>query len=109
CVFLGNWQLSRLADVRENNARLTAQMGAEPIDLADLLDGSVDQEALEFRPVTVSGTFRADEEVLQRNRSFQGQQGFHLLTPLEVTEGQVVLVRRGWVPAVMDQPPVREA
>lgn len=109
CVLLGNWQLSRLAEVRENNDRLTAQMEAEPIDLVDLLDGPVDQAELEFRPVTVSGTFRADEEVLQRNRSYQGQQGFHLLTPLEVTDGKVVLVRRGWVPAIMDQPPVPEA
>jgi surfeit locus 1 family protein len=109
-VGLGLWQLDRLGQVRDNNALLAERLAAPPLELADLVaDSGVDEEALEFRSVTASGVFRPDEEVLQRNREHQGQQGFHLLTPLELDGGGVVLVRRGWVPASMSEPPVEQA
>lgn len=113
CVALGQWQLDRLHTVREQNARAVDRMAQEPADLAALADpgntAAVDDAALEFRRVEVTGTFRPDEEVLQRNRQYRNQTGFHVLTPLELTDGGVVLVRRGWVPASLDQPPVAEA
>jgi len=112
CIALGNWQLSRLAEVRATNALLAERLEAPALELADLLGpdaGSVDEEALEFRSVTATGVFRPQQEVLQRNREHQGQQGFHLLTPLELQNGEVVLVRRGWVPATYSDPPVSVA
>ena len=112
CVWLGQWQLQRLAEVRANNELLSTRLEAQPVDLAALVaagaDG-VDQAALEFRRVEVTGGFRPNEEVLQRGQQHQGQQGFHLLTPLELTEGGVVLVRRGWVPLQLSEPPVADA
>ena len=113
CVALGQWQLDRLHTVRDQNARATERMAQDPVDLAALADpgnlAAVDEAALEFRRVEVTGEFRPDEEVLQRNRQYRNQTGFHVLTPLELTDGGVVLVRRGWVPASLDQPPVAEA
>lgn len=110
CVALGQWQLSRLAEVRDNNARLETRLAADPVDLAAVVaSGAVDPEAYEFRRVEVRGTYRPHEEVLQRNRSHRGQTGFHVLTPLELADGGVVLVRRGWVPAQLSEPPVAEA
>jgi surfeit locus 1 family protein len=113
CVVLGQWQLDRLHTVREQNARAAERMAQEPVDLAALADpgntDAVDAAALEFRRVEVTGSFRPEEEVLQRNRQYRNQSGFHVLTPLELTDGGVVLVRRGWVPASLDQPPVDEA
>jgi surfeit locus 1 family protein len=113
CIWLGQWQLDRLAEVRANNALLAERLAADPVDLAALADADadrdIDEAALEFRRVEVTGTFRPGEEVLQRNRDHQGQQGFHLLTPLQLTDGGVVLVRRGWVPAALSEPPVQEA
>lgn len=113
CVALGQWQLDRLHTVRDQNARAEQRMAQGPVDLAALADpgnlAAVDEAALEFRRVEVTGRFRPDEEVLQRNRQYRNQTGFHVLTPLELTDGGVVLVRRGWVPAALDQPPVAEA
>lgn len=113
CVVLGQWQLDRLHTVREQNARAAERMAEQPVDLAALAEpgngADVDQAALEFRRVEVTGTFRPEQEVLQRNRQFRNQTGFHVLTPLALTDGGVVLVRRGWVPATLDQPPVAEA
>jgi surfeit locus 1 family protein len=115
CVALGLWQLDRLAELRASNALAAARMDEPPADLAALADPAgtavVDEAALEFRRVAVQGTFRPDEEVLQRGQQhpFSGQAGFHVLTPLELADGGVVLVRRGWVPATLSDPPVAEA
>lgn len=112
CILLGNWQFARLAEVRANNDLLAERLDQPPADLAQLAgsDGDgADEQALEFRRVEVTGVYRPDEEILQRNRQHQGQQGFHLLTPMELNDGGVVLVRRGWVPAQLAEPPVTEA
>jgi surfeit locus 1 family protein len=113
CVWLGLWQLDQLASIRADNERLEARLVAEPVALDGLVDvtdpGSVDTDAIEFRRVEATGTFVADEEVLQRGRQHQGQAGFHVLTPLQLDGGGVVLVRRGWVPTRFDEPPVAEA
>ncbi len=113
CVALGQWQLDRLQYVRSENARALERMAEPPVPLTDVADplvpAATDVDALEFRRVEVTGTYRTDEEVLQRNRRYRNQTGFHVLTPLELEDGGVVLVRRGWVPAVLDEPPVADA
>jgi glycerol-3-phosphate dehydrogenase len=68
-----------------------------------------DPAELEFRRVRVTGVFRPEEEVLQRNRVQRGLQGLDVLTPLDLGDGTTLLVRRGWVPTTMDTPPVTDA
>jgi surfeit locus 1 family protein len=111
CVALGLWQLDRLGQVREQNERLATRLAAEPVDLATLAAaGDLDDAELEFRRAEVTGTYRPDQEVLQRGQQDpRGQQGYHLLTPLELDGGVTVLVRRGWVPTGLDTPPVEPA
>jgi surfeit locus 1 family protein len=113
CVVLGQWQFDQLAEIRERNERSAARLSEPAVDLAALAEPAstttLDAAALEYRRVEVTGTYRPDEEVLQRNRSHQNQTGFHVLTPFELTDGGVVLVRRGWVPAALSEPPVARA
>jgi surfeit locus 1 family protein len=110
CLLLGQWQLARLAEVREANDRAEAQLTAPTVDVADLVAaGAPDEAALEYRSVTARGTYRPDEEVLQRNQELHGRSGFRVLTPLELEDGGVVLVVRGWVPPDLDSPPVPDA
>jgi surfeit locus 1 family protein len=112
CVGAALWQWDRLGQARENNERLEARLRAEPLDVASLdglRTGALDPEELEFRRVEATGTFRPEEEVLQRNQSHRQTQGLHVLTPFELDDGGVVLVRRGWVPSDLDEPPVGQA
>jgi surfeit locus 1 family protein len=107
---LGQWQLERLEQVRASNARLEERAAAAPVDLFDLVaDRTIDAQAAEFRRVSVTGVFRPDEEVLQRNRIQRGLQGLDVLTPLDIGDGLALLVRRGWVPTTMDTPPIADA
>lgn len=108
CVALGQWQLDRLAQVRAVNERLAARMVAAPAPLLELLEVAP-AEDVEFRRVEVTGVLVPTEEVLQRNRTLDGRQGLHALTPLALEDGRTLLVRRGWVPARLSEPPVAEA
>ncbi len=111
CVTLGLWQLDRLATVRAENERVAARLTEPALELATLraTASEAEQADLEFRRVRASGTFRPEQEVLQRGQQHQGEAGFHVLTPLQLDGGGVVLVRRGWVPADRSEPPVAEA
>jgi surfeit locus 1 family protein len=109
CVTAGLWQWERLQQVREHNALTEERMAAEPVQLEEIVGTDPDTEALEYRRVTATGTFRADEEVVQRNQSYQGNQGLYVLTPLELDDGTPVLVQRGWVPSGFDDPPLAQA
>lgn len=108
-VALGQWQVARLGEVRAQNALLAERLAAPSADLTDLLAAGVAVADLEFRRVTATGTFRPDEEVLQRNRVNAGLTGLDVLTPLDLGDGRTLLVRRGWVPPDLDEPPVAAA
>lgn len=109
CLTAAVWQWDRLEQARAHNALAEQRMEAEPAPVDELRERGMDVDALEHRRAVATGTFRPDEEVLQRNRTHQGNQGLHVLTPLELDDGTALLVVRGWVPAGVDGPPVTEA
>lgn len=98
---LGMWQLDRWNEEKARQARIEARVDGAVVPLADVLaeDVAADRlDALEFRPVTATGTYLADEEVAHRNRDLAGQGGFDWLTPMVLDDDTAVLVRRGFVP-----------
>jgi surfeit locus 1 family protein len=97
-VRLGFWQLDRLKQRRESNAITRAQMAMSPVDLNTTPDPP-GLDGMEYRPAMVRGVYNFSEQVVLRNRSWQGQPGGHLLTPL-IIEGtkEAVIVDRGWIP-----------
>lgn len=105
-VSLGLWQLERHEQRTTRNALVAERMSVPPADLAEVAGAD---EALDYRRVTLSGRYLAEEEVLLTPRAWQGRPGHHLLTPLRIDDGHAVLVVRGWVPFELDAPPVAQA
>jgi surfeit locus 1 family protein len=102
-IWAGFWQLSRLDERRAANAAVLAAQDLPTAPLAEVLPAGVastDDEvaAARFRTVTVTGTYRPEDEVLIRNRSYEGAPGYWVLTPLVQADGTAVAVNRGWVP-----------
>jgi surfeit locus 1 family protein len=97
CVRLGIWQLDRLEQRRAFNAHVEAMWAAEPLDLSG--KPVEDLTAMEYRAVAVSGKYDFGNQVALRNRYFEGEYGYNLLTPLLLDDGSAVLVDRGWIPA----------
>lgn len=95
CISAGFWQLRRLDHRRAVNATIRAR-SAEIVPLPATGPG-VDDDDLIYRRVRVDGTYEPEHEVLVRFRSRLGLPGYEVVTPFR-TDGQVLLVDRGWVP-----------
>jgi cytochrome oxidase assembly protein ShyY1 len=98
CCLFSWWQFNRRAEAREEIDRIDSNYSSEavPIDevLPDLDSFAVDQK---WTPVTVTGTYLVDSQVLVRNRPLDGNAGFEVLTPLQRADGTVFIIDRGWV------------
>lgn len=98
CYLLGNWQFARLAETREAIARVDANYDAAPVPLNQLLPGMEAFDSKdEWRSVEVSGHYLSDQQVLVRTRPLNGDVGFEVLVPLQLENGSVLAVDRGWV------------
>ncbi len=103
-IALGVWQLERLewkeALIFERQSRSQAP--------AILLPDSLDQpRSLEFQAVRVPGRLLHDREFYLAARAFNGQVGLHVVTPLALEQGRILLVDRGWIPDNRRDPATR--
>lgn len=102
CVWLGSWQLGRFEDRfsshQETKQTVTASSDVRPID--DLLNQATPQVTTETvgKPVTVTGSYDAEHQLLVPNRVVDGKQGYYVLTPLRTADGRFAAVVRGWAP-----------
>ena len=99
---LSTWQWSRAEQHREERLALqaAAQSEATPFGAVDL--GAGVSAADEWRPVVLEGTYLPGAEVVVRKRPLDAQNGFWVMSALETTDGRVVWVNRGWMPAGRD-------
>lgn len=97
-VVLGLWQLDRLEQRRDNNQIVEARTSAQPL----VLDVAPTGDDLEFRPATIIG-FVVDDDVARiANRSQGGVAGEHVVAVVELSDGNLLAVNRGFVPINAD-------
>ena len=103
CIRLGIWQLDRLEQRRSFNAHVEAMWNADLLIFPD--DSDLKLEEMEYRSVCISGNYDFDHQVALRNQYWEDQYGYHLITPLVMSDGYAVLVDRGWIPAIDNDSP----
>ncbi len=93
------WQIARLGEKQDRNEVVASRTAEAVVDVASLARPGdfTGAAAAEYRRVTATGTYRADQEVLVRSRSRDGAPGSWVLTPLELDDGSSVVVNRGWI------------
>jgi cytochrome oxidase assembly protein ShyY1 len=107
-VNLGFWQLRRLDQRETFNAEVEARYDEAPVPIDDLLVPGADPATVEWRPVTATGTYLPDETVRIVNRSQNGFAGDNIVVPLDLGDGRLLLVNRGFLPLGLDLPPAPE-
>jgi surfeit locus 1 family protein len=93
-IGLGSWQLQRLQWKNELISRFEARLAADTIAIPTV---NADLDDLEFRSLALDGVFRHDKETFLTGRTYEGNAGFHVVTPLLLGDGRTILVNRGWV------------
>ena len=96
CLWASQWQYHRGEDRKTRNDNIETQIKFPAVDLLTL---SSDVNAHEWRTVTTSGTFDANQQILLRNRYFEGKYGYAVLTRFTTDGGDSIWVDRGWVAA----------
>ena len=106
---LGTWQVQRLyekeAQIAERTARTTAPPIALPAAGAHLSPPAL--AALDYRHGAATGVFMHEREMYLAARTMEGSVGYQIVTPLQLADGGVVLVNRGWVPDARKDPTKR--
>lgn len=90
---LGLWQMRRLAWKEELLARIEAQIGAAPQDLAAL--GALDPVRDRYRPVRVAG--RTGEELLVLSGKKGLGAGYEVIAAFALPDGRRILLDRGFI------------
>jgi surfeit locus 1 family protein len=100
---LGIWQLDRLELRRAFNAHYSEVMDMPPLEISTA--SAEDLSAMEYRAATVTGVYDYEHQIALRNRYHDNVYGYHLLTPLILSDGSAILVERGWIPASGNETP----
>ena len=95
-VGLGTWQLERLKWKNELLAKYEAGKTLPVLSLEAVEKDSLPSYA--YRRVTLEGTFLHDKEIHMGGQRWHGKTGYHLVTPMEIADGRIFLVKRGWIP-----------
>lgn len=117
---LGTWQMERRSWKEGLIADMQARLALPPAALSELLPLG---PAANYRPVYAVGVYRHDREMQLLARTYNGENGVQIVTPLQLTEERAtedmasgvrsaldsVLVNRGWVPLDKRDPKSRES
>ena len=105
-VGLGTWQMQRRAWKLGLIERIEVRTHDEPISLTSAKEHWKRDGDVEYYRVVLVGRFRHDEE-RHLYTVEEGKPGWRILTPLETSGGDVVLVDRGYVPEELKDPAAR--
>jgi surfeit locus 1 family protein len=95
-IVLGLWQLKRLDEKQALNDQITSRAGEPAVEVSDLIDD--DPDDVEFRPVTAEGEYLPDADLRVTNRSVDGSAGDWIVSILELDNGEMIAVNRGFIP-----------
>ena len=92
-IWLGSWQVMRMqwkgALIEEFATRANAEAISPPAASA--------ADSNRFQRITVRGLWMHHAEIQLTGRTFEGTAGYHVITPMKLEDGRVLLMNRGWV------------
>lgn len=99
CLWASQWQYQRGVDRHERNFNIKSALSKPVISVSEV---SKDLAPLEWRSVKATGVFDGSNQILLKNRYFEGKYGYEVLTRFKLNDGRDIWVDRGWVQAGKD-------
>jgi surfeit locus 1 family protein len=103
---LGTWQVRRLAWKTELIETIAGRSALPPVAVEAALADPVGND---YRHVEARGRYRHDLSFALGAVGLRGELGSRLVTPLELGDGRLLLVERGWLPDRLLPPATPEA
>ena len=95
---LAPWQLDRHEDRKTGNDALRASLEAPPRPLNEALpNGAAPDMRTQWSRVRITGEYLPEKEMIARLRLVEGNPAFEILTPMRASDGQLVLINRGYI------------
>ena len=86
----GTWQIKRLFWKEALIERYISQSQSNPIlDSSSLIKTKIN----EFKSVEVKGSFIHDNEIYITGKTYEGNAGFHVVTPFKLTNDKIILIK----------------
>jgi surfeit locus 1 family protein len=104
CIFLGHWQMDRLAEKEALIAAVDQRIDADPVPVPDARSwASLDTASMLYQPVELTGAYRYTQTItvftsLSNAKGQYSGPGYWVVTPFELAAGGTVFVNRGFVP-----------
>ena len=99
CIWAAQWQFQRGMDRQSRNSTIESNSLKQIVPLSSVVDTP---ENHEWQPVSTTGIFNGKQQILLRNRYFEGVYGFEVLTLFTSSDQKTFWVDRGWVKAGRD-------
>ena len=96
CLVAADWQYTRGIDRQARNNTIEERIARSPIELSSR-DAVLDNN--EWQSITTTGRFDSTQQILLRNRYWEGKYGYEVLTLFTNASGEKFWVDRGWVKA----------
>jgi surfeit locus 1 family protein len=96
CLVAADWQYTRGVDRQARNNVIEERIARSPIELSSR-DAVLDSN--EWQSITTTGRFDSTQQILLRNRYWEGKYGYEVLTLFTNASGEKFWVDRGWVKA----------
>ncbi|WP_157959593.1 SURF1 family protein [Devosia submarina] len=115
CVWLGTWQMQRLGEKDALVALVGERLNAAPVPAPPAAQWpSLDVQALNYQPVSLTGAFRYNQTVtvftnLSNARGPASGPGYWVVTPFVLADGGTVFVNRGFVPEEFQEAAVTDS
>ena len=99
CLWASQWQYQRGIDRHQRNSAIEAAVLQPVISLDEVAENAF---AFEWRTSETIGEFDPENQILLKNRYFEGVYGYEVLTRFQLLDGRNLWVDRGWVKAGKD-------
>ena len=94
-IILGSWQVQRLSWKSNLISNYNYNFQQAPITVKELFK---DRKNNKYRRTVIYGEYDHANEIQIIGKTYEGNAGFHIITPFILENNEIIYINRGWVP-----------